>query len=226
MVKSKHRFLSADDYKKIQSQFEYFDAVQLTMILLIAEYDHAISSPEEVVKKDFDTYFKNREAQLAVKPKIIPNGALVETTSELMIYPCDIWNVYKSIKEIHYLSTHDTSVDLYRWISLDRTSDLSYNVNYTPGWSSRDRIRPTSTGKPLLGFKNWRMPSCAEADKMFKGWKGKGLGTWAVSQGYPRDYINDNMKIYLVNGSIAHSYILFTKNGQVKSNPLNTSVFN
>ena len=86
----------------------------------------------------------------------------------------------------------------------------------------KDRSRPTSTGKPLLGFRNWRMPTREEAEMMFKGWTGKGLGSWAVLQGYPKDYINDDMKIYLLGQSrgFKDSYILFTKNGNMKPNPL------
>jgi len=222
VVKSKHRFLGSDDSKKIQAQFEFFDAVQLSMILLIAEHDHTIRAPSEVVQKDFDLYLKNREAQLAIKPDIIPKGAIVEAKTELMIYPCDVWNEYKSISGMY--PCYCTSADLHYWVSLplsNRDSEVSYNVNYTPGWSMEDRSRPTSTGKPLLGFKNWRMPTREEGEMMFKGWTGKGLGTWAVSQGYPKDYINDDMKLYLFRSpAFKDSYILFTKNGNMKPNPL------
>jgi hypothetical protein len=208
VVKNKHRFIGPDDSKQIQAQFDYFDAIQLSLLELTIEYHHATDAPDQVILTAIEQYQNNRKAQLAIKPSPIPKDAIIETHTGLMIYPLDVWNAYQFATVVIRDACSGTSF-IYNIFFLKKGNE-SYNINFN------------DSGKPLLGFKNWRMPTRSEAQRMIELWSGQGVGTWAISQGYPKDFINDKMKVFLFEGGSMelgkNYYVLFTNNGIIKYN--------
>lgn len=213
IVKNKHRFLSSADSEQMKGQVEYFDVIQLTLFELIIEYYHATDAPTGVITNAIDEYKANREVQLGLVPPPIPEKALIETETGLMVYPCDVWDGYSYLMGI--TPCYDTN---YRDHAV--TVDIWHAI-----FGQRYNGRPTYPGeirKPLLGFNNWHMPARAEILRMFNGWTGSGAGSWAVSQGYLEDYINDHMKLYTYEYQQNHwvSYVLLTTNGKLIDNPI------
>jgi len=207
VVKNKHRFLNWKDSKNMQDQFDYFDVVQLCQLDLIIEYYHATNAPDAVIQKAIDQYNANREKQLALVPWPIPDKAIIETHTGLMIYPWNIWRDHDIVKptsssrpQPYSNSMSHSYYDVFFW----RNRDYSYNVN------------------KVLGFSNWRMPTLAEGREMIAGWNGAGVGTWAIAQGYPKDYIVDRMWVYLNEyrnrpGAVPglNFYYIWTINGKI-----------
>jgi hypothetical protein len=50
-----------------------------------------------------------------------------------------------------------------------------------------------------MGFSNWRMATKNEAQKMFLGWSGGSIDQWAIAQGYPKDFLNSKVVMFLTN---------------------------
>ena len=57
----------------------------------------------------------------------------------------------------------------------------------------------THNSRNLLGFSAWRMPAKGEVEQIFYGWKGRNVAEWAISQGYPKDYLRGDVRIMLTN---------------------------
>lgn len=173
IVKNKHRFLGPDDSKQIQAQFDYFDALQLSLLALIIEYHHATDAPDQLIHDAIDQYKKNRAAQISMKPLPIPKDTIIETHTGLMIHPYDVWNALRIAYDPANTPYGYVAADAHTYDHIFFYARGEYNYNV----------------QKLLGFNNWRMPTSREGKLMF--WSGKGVGTWAISQGYPKDCIDE-----------------------------------
>jgi len=214
VVKNKHRFLGPDDSKQIQAQFDYFDAIQLSLLALTIEYHHVTDAPDQLILTAIEQYQNNRAAQISMKPLPIPKDTIIETHTGLMIHPYDVWNALRIAS--------DPKNTPYGYIAADaHTYDHIFFYRGAYNYNVRK----------LLGFNNWRMPTSSEGRRMFELWSGKGVGTWAISQGYPkdcidngnpRDCIDDHKLVLLMNSTPrpgampAQQYWKFqTKDGQI-----------
>jgi hypothetical protein len=87
-------YLDADDYEKIETQFEYFRKLQEYILVLQVEYYHAIESADgDSYNKVMDcikTYEDNIKKQLELLPLPIPENAVIYTRQDLMFYSEDI----------------------------------------------------------------------------------------------------------------------------------------
>jgi hypothetical protein len=215
IVKNKHRFLGPDDSKQIQAQFDYFDAIQLSLLELTIEYYHATDAPDQLILNAIEQYKNNRTAQISMKPLPIPKDAIIETHTGLMIHPYDVWNALRIASDPANVPRGYIAADAHTYDHIFFYARGAYNYNV----------------HKLLGFDKWRMPTSSEGKHMFELWSGKGVGTWAISQGYPKDCfdngnrkdcIDDNKLILLMDstdrpgGMPAQQYWKFqTKDGQI-----------
>ena len=175
IVSKRKRFLYPIDGDAMRAQFDYFDALQLAALALVVEYYHAVKPAETVhvwVDPVVTEYEENRKAQLTKLPSgmgKIPEGAIVETHSGLMIAPELLWKVVTST----YGSASFGTANFYV-IALNKQ-------NY-------------------LGFNNWRLPTSANIASMFYGRPANNLGSWAIAEGYPRQYIDDAVVMFFDDG--------------------------
>lgn len=194
VVADRHRFLGPDDSRMMRAQFDYYDALQLAQFGLCIEYHHLVGAPAATLEQLVDQYFKNRQAQDFRMPTPIPDKALVETATGLMISPYTIWG---DAPGLHFGYHFACNLPIHNRAPHATLSDYFNSTNSVPGsFIGEPPVCTTPTeGKfsvPLLGFKTWRVATRSEAKDMFAGWSSnskKSIAQWAVSQGYPEDCI-------------------------------------
>ncbi|MBN2241026.1 MAG: hypothetical protein JW712_14745 [Dehalococcoidales bacterium] len=164
IVKNGKTFLSADDSATVQSQFDYFDNLQLWLTELVVEYYHAKATNEEdgsamytaFVNDANDAvinYNTNRASQVALLLPALPSGVLYNANLNILILP----QVF-----------HAT------WIEKN---------------SRHDYGRPP-TVIPNCPFPSWRSASEAQLTTLFHLNFGGSPHTYAINQGWPKTEIS------------------------------------
>ena len=196
VIASRRRFLGPEDSKMMHAQFDFFDWLQLSLFGLAIEYYHA-AMPKDLARDKLkplvDGYLANRKTQLAMRPLEIPAHAVVETRTGLMISPYTIW---EDAPEKHF--GNHFGCNLPRHNGKPVASASPYFAS--PPWNMAcDLPKNSKFPSPLMGFSNWRMATKDEAQKMFLGWEGANVAEWAISQGYPKDYLTSKVVMFLTN---------------------------
>jgi len=156
-VRSNHRFLSAADYTAIETQFAYFDTLQVTMLELLLEYYHYIGEGEDdhqgidAVRK---AYQDNIAVQKAMLLPVIPDGVYLDQNNNLMIWMPDGFRATV-------------------------TPDFEGMTTTVDGGFIQILDMRT---KSHLGFDDWRYPSADEVMSFFKDWNSNAASAWEYAQ--------------------------------------------
>jgi len=60
------------------------------------------------------------------------------------------------------------------------------------------RVNPAKAGR-YAGHADWRMPAKNEIEQIFYGWKGASVAAWAITQGYPKEFVAPEFNLLLTN---------------------------
>ncbi|UCF05215.1 MAG: hypothetical protein JSV33_15055 [bacterium] len=196
VVASRHRFLSNKDSEMIHAQFDYFDSLQLSLFGLMIEYYHA-AMPKDLAKDKLksliDNYMEGREKQLTIRPLMIPDNAVMETRTGLMISPYTIW---EDAPGKHFGNHFGCNLCRHNNKPLAKASPYFASPPYNIACDVPTNSKFTS---PLMGFSDWRMATKDEVQKMFLGWEGSSVAEWAIKQGYPKEYVNSEVNMFITN---------------------------
>jgi hypothetical protein len=194
IVAGQHRFLGPKDSERMRAQFDYFDALQLSQFALCIEYKHANGESEVFLQELVDKYFEHRTAQKAMLPTPIPEKALVETRTRLMISPYTIW---EDAPGLHFGYHFACSLPIHNSAPHATVRDYFNATNALPRTFYGEPPACVAPAKsvPLLGFRNWRAATLSEAEEMFVDvpWPAN-QARWAISQGYPTDCVSQGKK--------------------------------
>ncbi len=165
VVKSRHRFITSDDYKTIKGLFDYYDKIQLALLELVVEYAVSKGAPNSTIQRYIDEYRKHRELQLKMLPQKVPEGLFVDTKTGKM------WMrrpVEATIPGYYYKS----------WVGL-------YYVHGNPPMldqpNSKAPINYTAAG---YGFHNWMLPTPEDLDELMDDYNGnRATEDWFVKNG-------------------------------------------
>ena len=171
IVKGTRRFLGPEHSKLMKRQFDSFAAFQVSLLSMALEYYAAEGYSEQYIENHIVKQFaENMEEQFKILPLTIPKETIVETNSGMMITPYRIWD-----PPYDNGITKDKQIKI--GLALDNCSHYS-SINF-------------------MGFSDWRPPRPGEVGDMFYGSPGKSLATWAISKGYPKDYLKNNVVVLL-----------------------------
>jgi len=175
IVASQHRFLSADDYPRIQGQFDYFATLQQWMLELVVEYYHAAGGETEDYHPNIDsvvdTYNDHIRQQTELLVQKIPDGVFVDTETGYMWPREPLFNIsgaeYKTEGgPLQYVYGELRNQD--QLLSPDPASALNQNsaVNH--------------------GFDDWILPGLVALHELLKGYpdpRNQATEAWFVKNG-------------------------------------------
>jgi len=184
IVRSQHLFLTSTDSVTVQSQFDYFDTIQLWLTELLVEYHHAKATTEETDSAMYNmhvnnanavitSYNTNRAAQQALLLPVVPEGLLYERDQNIFVKP-----------QLYYGT----------WFEMLRQS-----FGFPPGFAGED-----------MWYAIWRHAWRAQIEPMFniaggdpynyvvnQGWPAAELNrTWTIGEGYPDSETNTKVKVF------------------------------
>ncbi|HKL99125.1 MAG TPA: Ig-like domain-containing protein [Mobilitalea sp.] len=181
-VKMDNIFLDSEDSAKVTTMYGYFEALQTSMLELMVEYYHAIGEGGNNlnnINRIINTYKTNIAAQKSLLLREIPNGMVIDTKQNLMIYTGNYRNLF------------------YPYFSSKKT---------IPG-PRRSNVYGKEAAFKLMcydyGFKDWRLTTYDELQVWVKASKGN-LLTYLINSGW--DKPNMNREYEIGNYSIPFAY--------------------
>jgi len=171
IVKSHHRFLTAEDYKAIKAQFDFFDLIQAYAMELQVEYWYyqgENATYHENIDKAIGRYndYVKKESEMLVQS--VPPGTFVDTQTGMMWMQKPIFNV----KAIDYKTIMGPLDYIYGGDYLKRDLKLANpdsTLNHSPGLN--------------YGYSNWIMPNLPDLQNLMDKSSGADATVWFINQG-------------------------------------------
>ena len=179
-VKLNHRFVTSKDSEKVTTMYEYFEAVQTSMLELMVEYYHAIGEGGENtnnIDRIISTYDSNIAAQKKLLLQPVPEDIVIDTKLNLMIYngfhmiviKATDWT-FKILLPAPYYANVEGSVSA--------VTKMSYNH----------------------GYKDWRLLDFDELNSWFNDSRNQSILSYLNNSGWDTPTLNNQSII----GSLIH----------------------
>ena len=157
IVRDDHQFLSNRDYPRLQTHFDFFDAVQAWEMLLLVEYYHATAEEyvpyeqDDMFQRIMSTYETNIEEQKKLLLPPVPDLVMIHTE------PSPYTGQPIMIYEGEYFSVPDDSGN----------AKIVKSPMYGTFVDANNRVTQMNNDR-WVGYTNWRKIKGGEIDNFFK----------------------------------------------------------
>lgn len=212
-VKKNHRFVTSKDSEKVNTMYEYFEAVQTSMLELMVEYYHAIGEGGENtnnIDRIISTYNNNIAAQKKLLLQSIPEDIVIDTKQNIMIYAgshykTGIVETTPTIKVGPVPEKGPLHEDMFGVKTA--LSTMCYNYNYS----------------------NWRLITYDEMNSWVKDSKNQSTISYLKNSGWENPNMSDELNIAVVTNYailFGSSYSYAQINGyRIKDGELRVTIY-